>query len=62
MLWKKILTSPLYKNLKKAHKAYLILEEDENADEILEQCDNVFYENEEQINFILQEYANKLEI
>lgn len=61
----KILTSPLYKNLKKAHKAYLILEEneeDENADEILEQCDNVFYENEEQINFILQEYANKLEI
>lgn len=61
----KILTSPLYKNLKNAHKAYLILEEneeDENADEILEQCDNVFYENEEQINFILQEYANKLEI
>ena len=61
----KTLTSPLYKNLKKAYKAYLILEEneeDENADEILEQCDNVFYENEEQINFILQEYANKLEI
>ena len=61
----KILTLHLYKNLQKAYKAYLILEEnedDEKAEEILEQCDAVFYENEEQINFILQEYANKLEI
>ena len=33
----------------------------DKAEEILEQCDDVFYENEEQINFILQEYANKLE-
>ena len=61
----KILTSPLCENLQKAYKAYLILEvneDDEKAEEILEQCDDVFYENEEQINFILQEYANKLEI
>ena len=64
----KILTSPLYKNLKKAHKAYLTLEENEEdeeaeeAEEVLEQCDDVFYENEEQINLILQEYANRLEI
>lgn len=61
----KILTSHLYKNLQKAYKAYLILEEneyDEKAEEILEQCDDNFYENEEQINLILQEYANKLEI
>ena len=63
-----ILTSPLYKNLKKAHKAYLTLEENEEdeeaeeAEEVLEQCDDVFYENEEQINLILQEYANRLEI
>ena len=60
----KILTSHLHKNLQKAYKAYLILEEnedDEKAEEILEQCDDNFYENEEQINLILQEYANKLE-
>ena len=36
--------------------------EDEEAEEILDQCDDVFYENEEQINRILQEYANTLEI
>lgn len=62
---KKILTSPLYKNLQKAYKAYLTLEEnedDENAEEVLEKCDVAFYENEEQINLILQEYANRMEI
>ena len=59
-----ILTPLLRENLQKAYKADLILEEkeDEKAEEILEQCDDVFYENEEQINHILQEYANKLEI
>ena len=61
----KILTSHLYKNLRKAYKAYLILEEnedDEKAEETLEQCDDAFYENEEQVNLILREYANKPEI
>ena len=60
-----ILTPSLSKNLQKAYKAHLILEEkedDEKAEEILDQCDGVFYENEEQINRILQEYANTLEI
>lgn len=59
-----ILTSLLRENLQKAYKADLILEEkeDEEAEEILDQCDDVFYENEEQINRILQEYANTLEI
>ena len=60
-----ILTPHLNKNLQKAYRAHLILEEkqdDEKAEEILEQCDDVFYENEEQINHILQEYANTLEI
>lgn len=59
-----ILTPILSENLKKAYKAYLILEEneeDENAEEILEQCDDIFYENEEQINHLLEEYANELE-
>ena len=59
-----ILTPLLRENLQKAYKADLILEEkeDEEAEEILEQCDDVFYENEEQIYHILQEYANTLEI
>ena len=60
-----ILTSLLRENLQKAYKAYQLLKEnddDEEAEEILDQCDNVFYENEEQINLILKEYANKLKI
>ena len=59
-----ILTPLLRENLQKAYKADLILEEKEaeEAEEILDQCDDVFYENEEQINRILQEYANTLEI
>ena len=59
-----ILTPLLRENLQKAYKAHLILEEkeDEEAEEILDQCDDVFYDNEEQINRILQEYANTLEI
>ena len=59
-----ILIPLLRENLQKAYKADLILEEkeDEEAEEILDQCDDVFYENEEQINRILQEYANTLEI
>ena len=60
-----ILPAKLKDNLNKAYKAYLILEkkdEDEEAEEILDQCDDFFYENEEQINRILQEYANTLEI
>lgn len=59
-----ILTPLLRENLQKAYKADLILEEkeDEEAEEILDQCDDVFYENEDQINRILQEYANTLEI
>ena len=60
-----ILTPILRENLKKAYKAYLILEEneeDEKAEDILEQCDDIYYENEEQINHLLEQYANELEI
>ena len=60
-----VLSAKLKRNLKKAHKAYLALEEDEDdekAEETLEQCDDVFYENEEDINRILREYAEKLEL
>ncbi len=60
-----ILSKKLGTNLKKAYKAYLVLEEnedDEKAEETLEQCDDVFYENEEEINYALEEYASKIEL
>ena len=60
-----ILSKKMNTNLKKAYKAYLVLEEkeeDEKAEEILEQCDNVFYELEEEINHVLEEYASKVEL
>ena len=60
-----ILSKKLGANLKHAYKAYLVLEEkedDEKAEETLEQCDDVFYENEEQINHALEKYASKLEL
>ena len=51
-------------NLRKAYKAYLALKEkeDEHSEEILEQCDDVFYENEAELNSILEEYAQKIEL
>ena len=52
-------------NLKEAYKAYLVLEvneDDETAEETLEQCDDMFYENEEDINRILESYAATIEI
>ena len=60
-----ILSQKLICNLQKAYEAYLVLEEkedDEQAEEILEQCDDVFYENEEEINYLLKEYAEKMEL
>ena len=60
-----ILSAELKNNLNKAYKAYLILEkkgEDEEAEETLEHCDDVFYENEEEINRLLEEYACKIEL
>ena len=59
------LSKKLKLNLKKAYEAYLILEEreeDELAEEILEQCDDVFYEHEEEINHALESYAAKIKL
>jgi hypothetical protein len=59
-----ILSPELNDNLNKAYKAYLTLKEkenDKNADEIITQCDNVFYESEE-INNTLLTYALKIEL
>ena len=60
-----ILSKKLRDNLNRAYKAYLTLEEkdeDEEAEAALEQCDDVFYENEEEINHLLEEYAGKIEL
>ena len=59
-----ILSEKLKQNLQKAYQAYLLLEkeDDEYAEETIEQCDNVFYENEEEINQMLKEYATRIEI
>lgn len=57
-----ILSETLKQNLKKAYRAYLVLENDEQAERTLEQCDRVFYENEEEINCLLKEYAIRIEI
>ncbi len=60
-----VLSAKLKNNLQKAYKAYLVLEEkedDEKAEEIMEECDDVFYENEEEINHILEEYSDKIEL
>ena len=60
-----ILSDKLVANLHMAHKAHLILEEnedDEKAEEIIEQCDDVFFANEEEINKKLESYANTIHL
>ena len=50
-------------NLETAYKAFLLLkqdEENEKAEDELNECDNVFYENEEEINCILKAFCNDL--
>ena len=37
-------------------------ESDEDTEAILEQCDDIFYQNEEEINCILKEYAAKMKL
>ena len=59
-----ILPQKLISNLQKAYDAYLVLDEkeEEKAEEVLEQCDDVFYDNEEELNRLLEEYAAKMEL
>ena len=48
-----------------AYKAYLILEEneeDEKSEEVIEQCDDIFFANEEEINKKLESYANTIQL
>ena len=60
-----ILSDKLVDNLHKAYKAYLILEEneeDDKSEEVIEQCDDVFFANEEEINKKLESYANTIQL
>ena len=59
-----VLPEVLKKNLNAAYKAYVTLqknEDDEKAEAILNQCDEVYYENEEALDDVLNEYAAKIE-
>lgn len=59
-----ILPSKLRETLEKAYRTYLTLDEkdDEKAEEIFEQCDDLFYENEDEINHILEGYAARIKL
>ncbi len=61
-----ILPPKFKKNLKKAYKAYLILEENEDenekAEDIIAKCDDLFYDNEDDINQILERYACEIKL
>ena len=60
-----VLPLKLKENLKKAYETYLELEakkEDEQLEEVLNQCDSLFYENEEELNNILKAYANTVKL
>ena len=59
-----VLSEKLQKNLHDAYDAYRILadrEFDEEAEAVLEQCDDAFYKSQEEVNDILKEYAAKME-
>lgn len=57
------LSEKLRNNLHTAYDAYLISEKrnDETAEDTLAQCDDVYYENEAEINRLLKEYADRIE-
>ena len=37
-------------------------EDDEKAEEVIEQCDDIFFANEEEINKKLESYANTIQL
>ena len=60
-----VLSEKLVDNLHKAYKAHLVLEEkgdDEKAEEIIKQCDDMFFENEEEINCKSETYASTIQL
>lgn len=60
-----ILPDILTDNIKLAFKAYTQLEQDENIEaneEAIKKCDDVFFENEEMINGILESFCKEIQI
>ena len=61
-----ILEGILKQNIETAYNAYLEYEgnddQEDKLDEILDECDNVFYENESKIEEILKGYAATIEL
>ena len=58
-----ILSDTLKENLKTAYEAHLLLEQDETNEEaeaVLEKCDDVFFQNEKDINAILESFCKQL--
>ena len=57
-----VLSGALSRNLEKAYTAYKKYNEsnEDKMDDILEKCDDVFYENESDVNEILEKYSQTL--
>ena len=61
----KILPENLKNNFKEAYGAYLVLNKDVDNEEAinkLNDCDDMFYQNESEINNILEEYASRMKL
>lgn len=58
-----VLHGVLKENLEKAYAAYCNADkDDETLDELLDECDDIFYENESEIEKLLREYANTIQL
>lgn len=58
----KILPQVLKENLQKAYHASEGNNDNKKTEEITEKCDKIFFENEEEINIILEKYSEKIEL
>lgn len=59
-----VLPNPLHDNLKRGYEAFAAQEDicDDDNDELFEECDGVFYENEQLLIDILNGYAGSLKL
>lgn len=57
-----ILPNPLHDNLKRGYDAFAAQDDicDDDNEELFEECDDVFYENEDVLIAVLQAYADSL--
>ena len=57
-----VLPNPLHDNLKRGYDAFAAQEDicDDENEELFEECDDVFYENEQMLIDILKTYADSL--